>query len=132
MLSFNDLKNKEDFYKTISVFLGKVLFSPFKIRVQSFDCTPLVEYLNKPAKFFEAIRQDLLAQRFSFQPLLLKERIINEKPRKLFIAPWRDRLVDLFLYHQLDQRFNSDFSPISYAFRTTEKGLHRCIEELKN
>ncbi len=131
MFTFNKLYNKQALYEAATSIVSKALLFPNKAKVMSYDEETLYNLSTHLPSHLDRLHKSLINRQFEFAPLLLREVVLNEKKRRLFIARWLDKFVDAVLYRRLDSAFESVFYPHSYSFRihSHRKGLQRAIKQ---
>ena len=107
-----------------------VAFRPGCGYTRSTDGLTFWETFEDPQKLLEDLRQQLTNGQFVFSPLqkIVRKRL-NGKERIIYVATWRDKIVDKWLSYELNGRWQSRFSNRSFAFR--EKiGIDVCCRQL--
>jgi len=115
---WKDLYREAELYKAAVRLYTKPLFNWRKALSTSTDDRNLYDFARKGLKNLGRLHEDLSRERFQFRPGRAHHFNFNGKHRTLYIYPWEERLVDLLLYRLMNRRFNAQFSPHSYAYRT--------------
>lgn len=130
-LKFDDIYQREALYRSALALYTKSLFSRNKARTTSWDGKTLYDFACNGPEELDRLHKDLVNRRFSFSPAKPLKILRSGKERTVYIWPWRERVVDLMLYQQLNQRLDSVFSPAVYAFRWHGRGVDQCQNKVE-
>ncbi|MBR2441086.1 MAG: hypothetical protein IKB25_12880 [Lentisphaeria bacterium] len=130
-LKFDEIYQREALYRSALNLYTKSLFCRNKARTTSWDGKTLYDFAGNGTKELDMLHKAVVNRKFSFSPAKPLKIIRNEKERIVYIWPWRERVVDLMLYQQLNQRLDHCFSPSVYAFRWHGYGVDQCQNKVK-
>ena len=129
-LLWRDLYSEAELYKCAVRLYTKPLFSWRKALIRSTDRRDLYDFARRGPQNLDAIHRALRSESFAFRPGMALHRIFGGKHRTLYVYPWEERLVDLFLYRMLSTRLHNFLSANSYAYRIKGFGLDRCQRKI--
>ena len=125
-LKFNEIYQREALYRSALALYTKSLFFRQKARTVSWDGGTLYDFAGNGPEELDKLHKELVNRKFAFSPAKPLKIFRSGKERTVFIWPWRERVVDLMLYQQLNQRLDRCFSRSVYAFRWHGYGLDLC------
>ena len=125
-LVFNEIYQRESLYRSALALYTKSLFSRRKAQTVSWDGRTLYDFACRGSEKLDQLHKDLVNEKFAFSPAKPLKIVRHEKERTVYIWPWRERVVDLMLYQQLNQRLDRCFSHCVYAFRWHGYGVDQC------
>lgn len=132
-LTFNKIYSREVLYEAAFTLYNKAVFFPHKAKVRSYDNESLYDFGVQFQRVIREAHNELKRQSFLFAPVLQKEALIGDKKRKLYIEPWKDKLVDTMLYRILDRALDSFLYKDSFAFRQRgSKGVFKCVRTINS
>jgi len=127
---WRDIYSETALYKAALRLYTTPLFAWRKALFASTDQRDLYDFARFGLHNLASLHQALEREAFSFRPGVALHRNFRGKARTLYIFPWEERLIDLLLYRLLSARFDSLFSPNSYAYRLHGFGLDRCQRKI--
>jgi retron-type reverse transcriptase len=131
LLLWREVYREAELYKAAVRVYTKPLFLWRKALNVSSDGRTLYDFAARGLNGLAEIHEQLRAQRFHFRPSVGLKYNFNGKRRTLYIPPWEERIVDLFLYRVLNRRLHGSFSTSSYAYRDHAYGLDRCQSRIR-
>ncbi len=108
----------------------KGLFSWRKAANISHDGGTLYDFARCGPQHLEQLHRQLRRQTFSFREGLELEYNFNGKKRRVYLFPWEERIVDIWLFQALNRHFHSAFSASVYAYRHRDYGVDRCQHQV--
>ena len=125
-LKFNEIYQRETLYRSALALYTKSLFFRQKARTASWDGGTLYDFASNGAKELDLLHKKLVNRKFTFSPAKPLKIVRSNKERIVYIWPWNERVVDLMLYQQMNQRLDRYFSHSVYAFRWHGYGIDLC------
>ena len=125
-LKFNEIYQREALYRSALALYTKSLFFRRKALTSSWDGGTLYDFACQCPKELDQLHKELVNRKFTFSPAKPLKIYRSGKERTVYIWPWRERVVDLMLYQQLNQRLDQYFSHSVYAFRWHGYGIDLC------
>lgn len=131
-LKFNEIYQRESLYRSALALYTKSLFFRKKARTVSWDGKNLYDFASRGPEELDQLHKDIVNRKFVFSPAKPLKIVRNSKERTVYIWPWRERVVDLMLYQQMNQRLDRCFSPSVYAFRWHGYGVDQCQNNVES
>ena len=125
-LKFDAIYQRETLYRSALALYTKSLFFRRKARTTSWDGGTLYDFADDAPKELDRLHKELVNRKFFFSPAKPLKIFRSGKERTVYIWPWRERVVDLMLYQQLNQRLDRYFARSVYAFRWHGYGIDLC------
>ena len=125
-LKFNEIYQRETLFRSALALYTKSLFFRKKACTTSWDGGTLYDFASNGMKEIDLLHKKLVNRKFSFSPAKPLKIVRSGKERIVYIWPWNERVVDLMLYQQMNQRLDRYFSHSVYAFRWHGYGIDLC------
>ena len=125
-LKFNEIYQREALFRSALALYTKSLFFRRKARTTSWDGGTLYDFACNGTEELDRLHKELVNRQFSFSPAKPLKIFRSGKERTVYIWPWRERVVDLMLYQQLNRRLDRYFSRSVFAFRWHGYGIDLC------
>lgn len=123
--------NVLNIYRAALEISTKVAFCPDSGFSKSSDDKTFWEEFPDPLKLADGIHKKVIAGKFVFAPFQKKvKRRLDGRLRVLYIPTWRDRIIDRWLSHELNEIWQSRFSSRSFAFRA-DIGIDSCCNDIR-
>lgn len=131
-LKFNEIYQRETLYRSALALYTKSLFFRRKASTVSWDGGTLYDFASNGTKELDLLHKKLINHKFTFSPAKPLKIVRSGKERIVYIWPWSERVVDLMLYQQMNQRLDHHFSNSVYAFRWHGYGIDLCQNKVAN
>ena len=132
---FQALYGEAALYRAVLKTYTKSLFYWRKAIAKSHDERTLYDFARQTPQNVERLHDLLKRRAFHFREATEVKFNFNGRERTVFIFPWEERIVDLFLYQVLNRHFHTEFSRSAYAYRHRGFGVdvcqHRIARRLK-
>lgn len=125
-LKFNEIYQREALFRSALALYAKSLFFRRKARTTSWDGGTLYDFACNGSEELDRLHRELVNRQFAFSPAKPLKIFRSGKERTVYIWPWRERVVDLMLYQQMNQRLDRYFSRSVFAFRWHGYGIDLC------
>ena len=125
-LKFNEIYQRETLFRSALALYTKSLFFRKKATTASWDGGTLYDFASHGTKELDLLHKKLVNRKFTFSPAKPLKIVRSGKERIVYIWPWDERVVDLMLYQQINQRIDQHFSRSVYAFRWHGYGIDLC------
>ena len=104
----------------------KSLFQKYKTYTVGADDRTLYDWARNNKANLIRLGNQLRDRRFQYQPLRKSIIKFPSKTREVYVATWRDKLVDAMLNTELNRALDHIQSPQSYAYRLAHGGVDIC------
>lgn len=131
MITISDCFRISSLEESALFVLNKLVYDYKKAYTRSYDGETYWDFGLDINKSVKVLKRELLSQSFRFSPLLLVERQVKSKVRKIYISTWRDKIVERWLNNALNTLLNGWFTQHSYAYRVDGLGLDKCQERVR-
>lgn len=123
MIKIHDILTRLNLYKAALRMSNVVAYNRNRGFVRSYDGMTYWEFAQKIDSIIERV---LKSHTYAFSPMLLIQKRVKTKTRKIYISTWQDRLVESLLNCEINKKLNNYFSKRSYAYRPDKVGINQC------
>jgi len=128
MITLKDLIARNNIEKSAIILLNNLIFDYRKAMVNNNGT-----YYQFGANILTNIRrisERLISGSYTFEPYVTKILVRHKKSRLIYIATWRDKLVEKWLADGLALLLDKYYTADSYAYRPKKLGISSCQRRL--
>ncbi len=122
-LRFGDIYSELALNKAVLQVYTKPLFAWRKALSFSHDDKTLYDFARHTQRNVAQLHRSLLRRCFAFREARQLTYKVKNKQRVVYIFPWEERMVDRFLFDQMNRRCDHLFSKSSFAYRYRGYGV---------
>lgn len=126
MITIKDCEQVCSLEESAIFVLNKIVYDYKRAYSTSYDRQTYWDYGIEINKTIKSLKKQINNQQFRFDPLLLIEKRIKNKNRKIYISTWKDKIVERWINNSLNILLSGWFTKHSYAYRVDGLGLDKC------